>query len=180
MQGTARCQHSCNETHGGCLNRSGSHEWNREGGSLKRHEKSSHKHVHCTPACAGYILLPQHGTATGSNSAPTESAGNGIIEDEDEDEDEDVGAMQLDRLQLTRNYRVLFVMNPTRSLAKIPKPQQFAEWVHVDLDGGRRYLDDEALSGFIHLDRSRRAKDLLPLKDGEVPVALHESVRLRL
>jgi hypothetical protein len=68
-------------------------------------------------------------------------------------------------------------MDPTRSLFKCPKPQEFTEWIHVDLDGGKRYLDDEALSGMIFLDRSRRPKDLLPLKDGEIPVALHEKVR---
>jgi hypothetical protein len=48
--------------------------------------------------------------------------------------------------------------------------------MHIDLDGGQRYLDDEALRGMIFLNRSRRPKDLRPLNDGEIPVALHEKV----
>jgi hypothetical protein len=169
MQGTRRCKHQCNETSGGCVNGSGSHDWMREGGSLRRHEKSVKKHPHCTPACTGYIWLPE----ADSNHRSTRSAGN-----EDEDDDEDVGeeAMRVDRAQLTRKYRVLVVMDPTRLLLKCPKPQEFTEWMHIDLDGGQRYLDDEALRGMIFLNRSRRPKDLRPLNDGEIPVALHEKV----
>ena len=77
---------------------------------------------------------------------------------------------------LARKYTVLVVMDPSRLLSRIPKPGEFSEWVHVDVLGGQRYLDDEALCGFVFLDQTRRPKDLVPLRTGELPLAMHEKV----
>lgn len=190
MQGTRLCVHECNTSHGGCRGMNGSLQWKREGGSIRRHEKSWNKHPYCTTECVGRPWLPaKRPNSRRSTSAPSESAEDvndyGGIDGDGMDDDGVDGAgsieeeaMVLDQLHLTRTYNVLVVMDPSRLLPKVPRHQQYSEWSNVDVYGGQRLLDDHALRGLVFLDRSRRAKDLIPLQEGQIPLTLHEKVCL--
>ena len=108
---------------------------------------------------------------TTSNNDGSDNDGNDNDNDGDGEMDVDV-----DATVSTRVYNILFVPDPSRQLSSIPKPGTEAEWIHVDLHGGQRYLRDDELRGFVFRDRSKRPWDLVPLKKGEVPVAIHEKV----
>lgn len=55
--GTERCSHSCPERL--CTNSKGTLEWAREGGSVRRHEKSTKRHPLCAEGCLGYTKLQE-------------------------------------------------------------------------------------------------------------------------
>lgn len=76
--GTERCVHTCPESR--CLNLHGSRDWNKEGSSLGRHQKSKFVHPKCTAECPGFSLLKDkknhHGKRQSTQTTPSWGSNN--------------------------------------------------------------------------------------------------------
>ena len=92
-KGTEECGHTCPERN--CTNMKGSEKWEKEGHSVRRHERSKKRHPQCAADCPRYFKLQQPSNLGKGKSKSKSKDPQSVTSSDGQDDEMDINPPEL-------------------------------------------------------------------------------------